>query len=466
MSWPRFLYDQTNMARLSATPEFYAREYHSQNEHYGFHDLIKSYAGLPRDRALPWAMEHAITFDDPAGSLPDLLTRLPILLSVTEGQARLLRGRTRARVEAIGSSYFYFRALADKQFAVAGEPPERRGTLVFPDKSTTDKTTDFDRDRYAETLADLPPEFQPVAVSMAWRDVQRGKHDAFERAGIMTVTSGHPLDPLFLFRQYDLCRHFKYAAANDISTSFCMSVLAGCRFFYLPGGPIEITEGGRTKVHQTEPTLYLPAKQECLAVSSFPPRGDGAAQLALAERYAGKDSVRPPEFFKALAEEGYRMLQAKAPRPVPAALDQVLDRYASWLANGIDADGWAHPKFSLAVPARLGCWGARLHISIPAPEAWTATVQVKIDQMPPVAAPIKSGQWLIDLPCPRRGRSDVEIAFDADVALANDGRRRACRIERIEWLPLGPLLHRRRPRVHAFRNRHRVRRRLQNLIKP
>jgi hypothetical protein len=431
--WPQFRYNQTDIVALSATPTFTAREYHAQNELYGFHDLIKDYAGLPRDKALPFAMEHAITFDDPAGYLPDINSGLPIILAVSEGQASVSRALTQARVEAIGSAFFYMQRVADPLFAQS-PPPERRGTLVFPDKSTVEKDTDFDREAFARRLADLPAEFQPVAVSMPWRDVQRGAFAAFERAGLMLVTSGHVMDPLFLFRQYDLCRHFKYAAANDISTSFCMSVLGGCRFFYLPGGPLTITEHGVTTVHESEPTLHLPAKQACLAVSRFPPIENRSAQLQLAEHYSGKASIRAPEFFRAAAHDGYRMLQAAPPPPFSTFPVAHPDRRPAWLTNGIDVDGWAGKRVSLQVPGRAGNWRVRLQFELPRPKGWRSKLHVVAGNHRR-KIPVRRGLWTLEIAyAPDGRRFDIQIELDDDIQLIGDVRRRAYRVAEIGWL--------------------------------
>jgi hypothetical protein len=455
--WPRFRYDQTDIVALSAAPKFSAREYYAPNEYYGFHDLIKDYAGLPRNMALPFAMEHAITFDDPAGYLPYLDSGLPIILSVTEGQASVLRARTRAKVETIGSAFFYMQRVADPLFA-QGPLPERRGTLVFPDKSTVEKDTDFDRDAFARRLAGLPEEFQPVAVSMPWRDVQRGAFAAFERAGLMLVTSGHVRDPLFLFRQYDLCRHFRYAAANDISTSFCMSVLGGCRFFFLPGGALTITEHGVTTIHENEPTLHLPAKQACLEVSRFPPSEDRSAQLRLAEHYAGKSFVRAPDFFRAASQDGYRMLQAATPPPLSAISGSAPDTRAAWLTNGIDVDGWAGDRASLRVPERACAWGVRLQVEFPRPKGWHSRLHITAGSHRR-KLPVRRGSWILEVAfASNRQGFEIHIQLDDDVLPAAGDGRRAYRIAGIEWLdrPARPWFG----RVRLWRDRNRWWRRI------
>ena len=285
MTWPHLIYNQTDLRRLCTDWDVQPLEYHVHNQMYGFDQLVREYAGLPNE-PLPWTMEHFISFGDPQPYSHDVQSRLPFRLAVTEEQAAVLRRHVAVPVHAIGSAFFYMRELYQRRNPDEPADTERRGTLVFPDKSTMNKDTDFDRDRFARELAALPDEFQPVAVSIFWKDFRRGTHRPFEDAGLTMVTSGHPHDSQFFFRQYNLCRQFKYACANDLSTSFCLAVLAGCRFFHWPSGPLCITVNGVTQVYEQEPTMWLPGKQACLAASRFPPSSDHTLQVALAEQFA------------------------------------------------------------------------------------------------------------------------------------------------------------------------------------
>jgi hypothetical protein len=447
MGWPNFRYDQADLARLCRAREVEHTEYHEANQLFGFSALLREYAALPPDEPLPWAMEHAILFDAPEPLQMDMASRLPLLLSVTERQAANLRPRVKARVLPVGSAFFYLRHVYLRRHADTDAPAERRGTLVFPDKSTVNKEVNFDRERFAERLAALPAEYQPVAVSVYWKDFDRGQHLPFERAGLRLVTSGHAYDPLFLLRQYDLCRQFRYACANDISTSFCLSVLSGCRFFYLPTGGLSVKYNGVTLRYAEEPTLALPGKRACIAASPFPPvsgeGGDecdsgGAAQRELAELFAGKASVREPEFFQSLFEEGRRLLQSGPPPPAEFRHGRRLDELAGWTPRGIAPDGWARAECGLTIPPQpqdaRRFSGVRLHLFVPrrAVAAGRATLTVTLAGGAEESFAVRPGCWVLDLPAAPDG-SPRRVTLR--LAGGGEARCRALRFLQITWQP-------------------------------
>ena len=434
MSWPEFLYDQTALDKLCVDWDIQPLEFHPHNQMYGFDQLLREYAGLPSD-PLPWTMEHFISFGDPQPYSHDVQSQLPLRLAVSEETAEALRQFVDVPVHAIGSAFFYMRESYHRRHP--GEPAgaERRGTLVFPDKSTMNKDTDFDRDRFARELAALPEEFQPVYVSIFWKDFLRGTHLPFVRAGLKVVTSGHAHDPLFLFRQYDLCRRFRYACANDLSTSFCMSVLAGCRFFYWPSGPLRITVNGVTQIHDQEPTIGLPGKQQCLAASSFPPLPDRSQQLALAEQFAGRDCVRTAGFFRELFADGNRRLFAVARTHEDVDFDQRWQELLGWNARGIDRDGWTLAECRFEVAARPGSAGIRLRLSVPRrpDKALQGRWTMWLDEEPQSLV-VTPGRWLLEIPCRANGLPrKVRIQGDGTVPLGPDPRHRAFRIKDISW---------------------------------
>jgi hypothetical protein len=399
VTWPHFRFGQRDLAKLCRVSSLHESEYHPENILYGFDCLLRSYASLPDHEPLPWAMEHAIRFDDPRPVERDMQTRLPIILAVTEAQAEILRRRNPARAVPVGSAFFYMKALYDDRF---GDWPalERRGTLVFPDKSIVGQDVDYDRRRFAQKLAELPSEFQPVAVSIFWKDYLRGTHRAFEEAGLMTVTSGYFCDPLFLFRQYDLCRQFKYALANDISSSFCFSVLSGCRFIYLPTGALQVRKQGVVTSYDEEPTLALPAKQNCMSASPFPPAPDNRRQRELAALYSGEKDVRSPEFFRELFAEGRRLLRSRAAVHAQFGPQSRMDELATWLPSGVDPGGWTYDRFGFEAPESLGASALRLHLQIPfrAMRGRTDVILVKIGEGREHELHVRPGFWTLDIP--------------------------------------------------------------------
>lgn len=430
--WLHLNYDQTDLPRLCRDWDIRPREYHVYNQLYGFDRIVREYAGLP-DEPLPWTMEHFISFGDPQPFIPDVQSRLPFRLAVTEEQAEALRRHVRVPVHAIGSSFFYMQDQYHRQHGSADS--QRCGTLVFPDKSTMGKDTDFDRDRFARELAALPDEFQPITISIYWKDFCRGTHRPFEDAGLKLVTSGHSFDPLFLFRQYELCRQYRYACANDLSTSFCMAVLAGCRFFHWPSGPLQITVNDVIQVHEQEPTMRLPGKQACLAASLFPPLADRTHQVALAEEFAGKRHIRLPEFFRELFAEGQRRLVTQARPQIDISFKHRWTDHVDWQARGIDEYGWTISECRFDVAPRPGYAGVRLRIVVKprTSKDWRGewVVQLDDESHPIVVSP---GRWLLEIPCRTDGQPRrVSIVTDREIPHNNDPRCRAFRIKDITW---------------------------------
>ncbi|HYE74861.1 MAG TPA: hypothetical protein VEF04_16090 [Blastocatellia bacterium] len=437
MHWPNFQLDQNNLALLCRPRNVDYTEYHNANQVFGFSWLLRQYAQLPSDEPLPWTMEHAISFDDPEPLQMDIASKLPILFAVTGRQAEIIRPRVKAQVFPIGSAFFYMQQLAHRYLDL-NQVPERRGTIVFPDKSTLNKDLDFDRERFAERLANLPAEYQPVAVSVFWKDYERGKHLPFERAGLMLVTSGHAFDPPFLLRQYDLCRQFKYACANDISTSFCLSVLSGCRFFYLPTGAVHIKRDGVKNSYAQEPTLALPGKQACVAASPFPPNEADSTQGELAKLFAGKRFVQPPEFFQEQFAEARRLLQSGPPKSVTLRHGRRIDELGGWLPRGIDPDGWARGTCGLTIPpqSKTHYNSVQLHIHVPhrAVSSDQASFAVKCNGHKTHTFSIRPGFWVLTLPVnnsavPQR----IELQCDSELILSADQRQRSFRLFQITW---------------------------------
>lgn len=444
MAWPEFRYRQDDLPALCRERPLVQTEYYHLSQLYGFDDLLREYAGLPTGEPVPFAMEHFVSFDAPDPCADDRACRLPLFLAVNDVSAAGLRRHVSAEVVPIGSSLNYVARL---------EPPppaDRRGTIVFPDKSGFVFDTDFDRDAFAHTLAALPAEFQPVYVSVFWKDFVRGTHAPYARAGLGLVSSGHQFDPLFLRRQADLCRQFKYACANEISTSFCAAVLNGCRFFYLPTGELREFRDGKHLTFTEEPSLRLPGKQECLEVSAFPPGGGRPCprQRALAERFAGSKRVRTPDEIRALADRGRELLRAAYPpeRWAPRPGVQLIE-LSGLRPAGFDADGWAVcPGCGLEVP---GGAGAELTFLIPGrPDPkWSACWMLSVgEERRPLVTP--PGFWKLTVPARADGRPcRVRLSAGDDIPLG-DGRDRAVQLlavrrtgaaEKVQWVPLpGP----------------------------
>ena len=458
MDWPHFRLGQEDLRARSREPLIYVREYWPLNLLYGSAETLRQYAGLPANVPIPWAVQPLMKMavgrfmrnpDEPLAKagVRDLNSAdLPLLLTVDADQQQALLASGHENVHVIGSMFHYCREIYHRHVP-ASPAPVRRGTIVFPDKSDAGKQLNFDRQGYAAKLAALPEEFHPVYVSMHWRDFESGNHEFYQRAGLSVVCSGHPNDPLFYQRFYDICRQFRYACSNEISTSFVLSVLSGCRFFYLDGGPVSIQMWSGLNYQGPEPMLDAPHKQACIQAAPFPPTEESAArQRELAARGSGEEHLKPPAFFHELWEPARSALSR---RLTPATMQTVpvmaSARFAEWLPAGFDQDGWADQECALEVPARPGFQAVVLRLAFPPCEEGSAArvLSIQLDDEPTSerSFPIHQSEQNITIPLRQDGqRRKIAITGPAAVTLPGEARARALRLAGVEWqsVPVDP----------------------------
>ncbi|HSI64879.1 MAG TPA: hypothetical protein VLE43_17255, partial [Candidatus Saccharimonadia bacterium] len=365
MNWPHFHFGQEDLAARSVQPFYVEREYYPLNHMYGSADVIRKYAGIPEGRPLPWSGQHIPSFVLPseADAINPAVERrllrlagakMPFTFTINGTHANLLRKGGYPPSFETGLHFHYARELYSRRNFESQGP--RRGTIALPDTGVGG--LQFDRGLYAKKLLALPEEYQPVYVSIYWRDIEQGHHEAYLQAGLPVVCSGSQAgDPLFGERFYDICSQFKYACSNEISTSFLLSVMSGCEFFFLDGGTVIIPASSRREAYAGEhPSFSRPGERACIDAAPFPPTPETTArQRDLASFFTGESFMRPPEFFREMWELGRKALsddlvaQDLEMSSVPAPAD-----FARWLPFGIDGDGWADQVCGITVPARDG----------------------------------------------------------------------------------------------------------------
>lgn len=229
-----FHFEQQRVEYLCRDQEWGSSEIHEGNDTFGLANIFKEYAGLPQEYPLHLTLEHGLKFDDNQSTIANK-TIFKTILTPSRIRNPIIEREPGKRALPVGFGFLYAKALFQK-FALKIIPEnDRKGTIVFPFKSTPNTTVHFDHAAYATVLKFLPEKFQPVHVCLYWADIDKGLPLIYRDAKIPIVTAGHRYDPLFFHRFYDLCRRFRYAASNDIGTNLFLSVNSGCRFFYLDG---------------------------------------------------------------------------------------------------------------------------------------------------------------------------------------------------------------------------------------
>jgi hypothetical protein len=425
---PGLLYQQQDLARLCAEQSLDWHEYAHMNEFHGNASILRRYAGLPENIPLPFALEHAIPYDLQEAYTYDLHSGLPLFLAVHEKSAALYRQKNMS-AHPIGFSYLYALDLFQKIHPDSANLPARKGTLVFPDKSTLLMDTDFDREAFAQKLRSLPAEFQPVVVCIYWKDYVRGTHLPFVRAGLPLVTCGHLRDELFLLRLHDLCRRFRYSCANDLAGSFTLSVLSGCHFFHLPTGTLTQEKNGERKVHPQDPTLDKADKSTCLLASPFPP-GDPTAQRALAEKLAGLSFKQNPNQIQNFYDQASQKLGARLSTQalkLPGSGTQ--PELLAFRPVGVDRDGWARSHSQFRIPAAIRATHLRFRAELPYKNISPAPViEIFLNGKKIKTHRARKRRFTILLSLPPLDHSSehlIECRCDTLLPLNNDNRTRA-----------------------------------------
>lgn len=295
-----FLLDQENLPSLCRDRPLATSEIHAPNDFYGQAAVLKKYAGLPDRYPLKAVLEHGLFFDDWIWDV-DRSARLPLFFSNSKFRSEIHRRETGKPSIPIGFGYLY--AMASFNSITGGESDRaiREGTVVFPSHSTHHVKAVYDHEAYSGTLDALPERCKPVTVCIYWKDFLHGYHLPYEKKGFRIVTAGHIYDPDFLYRFYDICRHFKYSTSNNIGGHLFYSVKSGCSFFYTPSKEI------RHEVHADVPVggfthMYRMVTERMLSLFSEPRESMDREQMEFVDQYIGTTHIKSREELRTLFE--------------------------------------------------------------------------------------------------------------------------------------------------------------------
>jgi hypothetical protein len=434
----QFRYQQDDLARICSPPENLREEYYSPNTFYGIGSVFRRYGSLPDEGPLPFVADPIVPWRADEPHKWDLRRGLPVFLAATTDRARVYEAREGApKAVPVGFAFLYAMRLYERLHGRWRNDATRKGTIVFPHKSTELTRRDFDRATFARWLAGLPQEFQPVYINIYWQDYLHGHHREFEDAGLRVVSCGHRRSEDFLLRFYDLCRQFKYSCANAFASSMPLSVLSGCHFIYKETGEITEEKPGEVARHDHDVTLDTPWAQEAAALSPWPPRdGDQRKQLALARKLAGWKHVRSAWRLRRIFRKAQQHLLKSRGASLDFEQGPTLTQIHAWLVEGIEPDGWARVRASIAVPAGMRDTVFAMTLEFP---HWAGLAQHRFTVSAGNSGPLQfetgPGRYALAVPLPA-ARGDVRLRLEGQdpFVIPNDGREVIFRI-----LRFGPL---------------------------
>jgi len=202
-------------------------EVFTQNSFYGIDKVIKRYAGVDLKYKLKFIIPHGITFSSNFSNDAEKKSKLPVILSYPEYRTNSYRTDTKKVVINSASPFCYLPELFQSNY-------ERKGLVFFPAHSTHHIHVDNDYEKLLERLDSLSVTYSPIVVCLYWKDYLDGYGKLFIDRGYKVISAGHINDDKFLYRFYDICRHFEFAASNAIGSSLFYSAFAGCKTFIIP----------------------------------------------------------------------------------------------------------------------------------------------------------------------------------------------------------------------------------------
>lgn len=310
MNREQLLSEADDIDRLCRPRELRTSEIFEPNAFYGNDLVMKRHAGLPPDLPLKAVVPHGIVFDRSYVWERERRALLPAVLAYS-GDRALAYARSAGMLPircAVPFAYLPM-LLGDVK------PGERLGTLFFPSHSSHRVTAHADFAGLAEALTRIEARFQPVTVCIYWRDHALGRAKPFLDRGLHVVSAGHIFDSAFLFRLYHLCQRHRYAASNHAGSSLLYAVLAGCRFFLVPG--FGVTYAG-VRAHLDQDLSHGGTLLDELTQAFAAPSEElTVPQSRLAASICGLDHLLAPEALRdvlAMADRLDRLGVARHPR--------------------------------------------------------------------------------------------------------------------------------------------------------
>jgi len=304
-------------------------------------------------------------------------------------------------------------------------PAKRRGTLLFPHKSSNATDVSFDVAALVGWAAALPEEYQPVCVCIYWIDYLKGRHLDYAAHGLPVVTCGHNASPDFLPRLIDLCTRFKYACSNAVEGSYSLSVACGCGFFHKDAGEVcrdNPMDGAPARI--LNPGGDSKYGAQLLPLAPFPPQAELLKrQRELTAYLTGADRLLPPKTIRDLQSWGRTWLLERQPDQASFVEDMALADLNVWVPIHVRKDGWTESAFRIVVKPHSAKHSLALYFKLSqkicdGPQRLT----VEVGDGRPVAFVCPPGRYRLAVPLPRRAEAAVWVRLPSEIEAVEKAR--------------------------------------------
>ena len=105
-----------------------------------------------------------------------------------------------------------------------------KGTLIFFAHSLENVDLKISYDDYFAKLESMEKKYFPFSICFHYADVNKGIHKKFMSKGYNCYSAGHPLDPKFTERFYNILKQHKYSMSNSYGSYAMYSTEMGIPF--------------------------------------------------------------------------------------------------------------------------------------------------------------------------------------------------------------------------------------------
>ncbi len=294
-------------------------ELFSPNDFYGNATVLKQYCGLPSSFRLPGILPHAPYLSNQSW-MPEIQHALPNLFLLSRQQTKIYENHCRKKAIVLGSPVYYASKMISKEIEEARQSAE--GTVVFPAHSTHHTTACYEEEQLIEFLNGLSDEWKPVRICLYWKDILKGRHHLYSKAGFPCMTAGHMYDKAFLFRMLRIICSHRFAVTNRLGSSSLYAAAFGVPVRMFDQKMAIVSEEEKFQ-KEVPPSHDLPVAREFLKTMQRNSETAGPTQKRLAEGTMGLKDLKWPEELRSLFE---KLADVTANRittfPLPSAIEK------------------------------------------------------------------------------------------------------------------------------------------------
>ncbi len=223
--------------RLKSLETWWKGKLYRNHSYYGRSKILRELTGLPPLFPINVGMNHGIIFYTLTQNYADQVAGMssPVFFAHSARIADFLRDKVAKRVRVFADVFPLYRRFKDWK-----RKEQQKGTIYYPHHSTREVTVTNDIKDICDRLAALPEAYQPITISLYFRDLLNGNWQTYQDYGFDVVCNGHFYDQDFVDNFYHNLLGHRFAAGNGLGSHTFYAIEAGIPYFILGAPPVNI----------------------------------------------------------------------------------------------------------------------------------------------------------------------------------------------------------------------------------